>query len=76
MRSHIMRRTHDHAIAPNAQRIYVLEQDQKIPSFACDPALGRTSVEVMFAKDGPVFVQSLNGSGVCQLGYGVVLMVA
>lgn len=74
-RSPIMRRNYGQVSAPDGERIYVLAQGEKIPGFECDPRIGETGVELLFRAGGPVFVKDLGGTGVCQLGFGAVLMV-
>lgn len=62
-------------IVPSGTRVYVLEHGQHIAGLNCDPAAGRLRVEPMFDLDGPLSFVSRDERGMCQLGFGVVLML-
>lgn len=70
-----MARSTDELIVPRGDSVYVIAPGERVPGFDCAPAQGRVEMELMLGVGGPAVFRSLDKTGFCKLGFGILLEV-
>lgn len=70
-----MRRSSSELIVPDGSGIYLIESEDTVPGFDCDPGQAQIEMELMLGPKGPVVFRPLDRKGYCQLGFGILLQV-